>query len=943
MKSKSLVLLLASMLALTGCAGAGENPEGGGTTPEEQHEKESEIVLVSISVKTQPTKKEYKEGETFDPTGMVVEATYSDGTTKEVTNYQISNQALTVSTTSINILYEGKTAQVDITVNPLPTYVVTFMASESEKIEDVTYKEGATPSYSYSVPSTAQYEYEFLGWSLTPNGDVLSELPKVTQNATYYAKIQQKTRKYSIIFKNEAGSVLQNSEVEYGTKPVAPEYNPTDTAQYDYSFVGWATSQGGEVLASLPEVTGAATYFAIVSSTVRSYTIKFVDEGGNEIQSNTLEYGATPTCDYEVEDTAEWDYTTKWSKTADGSAIASFPTVTGNATYFAVVTKVKQKYDITFKNEDGSAYKTVNVEYGSVPSVTSPTKAADQQYTYAFAGWSTTKGGEVLTSLPSVTGEATYYAIFKGTLNKYKLTLDLNYEDCEEASFSADYGTQIDDEDLESYVPEREGYHFAGWCSDSACKEKVTFPITLTEDATLYAKWNEKIEISKYLKALLGVKDFDPYSFIPETLRPDYEANFIESTDLLDYSETQSVSDIKTQGFGEQWEMVVENLIESERFYKVLTVSDSIFTAALTAFINYFEDNAHAEETNHEEQKADNYDASCSYKDGVLTFSLEFKKSVLGFSPKIEMVYAVATAEKVIKISLNELNVLKCIFTEDQYTFGISYGIPVGEKTGIRTAFCVLNKSVDEDDEENVSYEGHIYEYISYMSDEKTTNLIKSSADFYIDDKYCSVIGNKASGLVGSDAMINELYDVKTGRLYGYMVEENIEKWLMNVTYHTFFFNLCDINNIFTVKAVPNGKVDPTDNHSDVYVNGSKEIFAPEHNGTKLFPTSRKYDIELRDHYNYGLDKDEKLVKYEAQIPMMFIQDDDVYHTDKYNNTDFTDFSSDMVKSGVNNAFVTLENLVIEKIREDCINLGPVYKENKDFITPETIIAWLAE
>lgn len=43
-------------------------------------------VLKSISISGQPNKKEYTEGEEFDPSGLVVTGTYSDGTTKTITS-----------------------------------------------------------------------------------------------------------------------------------------------------------------------------------------------------------------------------------------------------------------------------------------------------------------------------------------------------------------------------------------------------------------------------------------------------------------------------------------------------------------------------------------------------------------------------------------------------------------------------------------------------------------------------------------------------------------------------------------------------------------------------------------------------------------------------------------------------------------------------------------
>ena len=81
-------------------------------------------VLSRINVTTAPTKTTYLEGDKFDKTGMVVTATYSNNTTKTVTDYTYSpSGALTTNNTSITISYtEGgvtKTTTQAITVTAL--------------------------------------------------------------------------------------------------------------------------------------------------------------------------------------------------------------------------------------------------------------------------------------------------------------------------------------------------------------------------------------------------------------------------------------------------------------------------------------------------------------------------------------------------------------------------------------------------------------------------------------------------------------------------------------------------------------------------------------------------------------------------------------------------------------------------------------------------------
>lgn len=81
------------------------------------------LVLSSIAVTTPPTKTTYIEGESFDPTGMVVTATYADESTDDVTDVCTftPSGALTTSDTEITVRYTEnattKTTTQAITVN----------------------------------------------------------------------------------------------------------------------------------------------------------------------------------------------------------------------------------------------------------------------------------------------------------------------------------------------------------------------------------------------------------------------------------------------------------------------------------------------------------------------------------------------------------------------------------------------------------------------------------------------------------------------------------------------------------------------------------------------------------------------------------------------------------------------------------------------------------
>lgn len=73
----------------------------------------------SISINTPPTKTEYAMGDTFDPTGMTLLGTYTDGSTKVLTPDDFTWEptgALTASVQSVTVSYNGLTAEQPITV-----------------------------------------------------------------------------------------------------------------------------------------------------------------------------------------------------------------------------------------------------------------------------------------------------------------------------------------------------------------------------------------------------------------------------------------------------------------------------------------------------------------------------------------------------------------------------------------------------------------------------------------------------------------------------------------------------------------------------------------------------------------------------------------------------------------------------------------------------------
>lgn len=77
----------------------------------------NENSVTNLEIITPPTKVEYKAGENFDPTGMVVRADFEDGTSKEVSDYKILDGTnLKNGQTEVTVQYGDETVTQEITV-----------------------------------------------------------------------------------------------------------------------------------------------------------------------------------------------------------------------------------------------------------------------------------------------------------------------------------------------------------------------------------------------------------------------------------------------------------------------------------------------------------------------------------------------------------------------------------------------------------------------------------------------------------------------------------------------------------------------------------------------------------------------------------------------------------------------------------------------------------
>lgn len=294
-----------------------------------------------------------------------------------------------------------------------------------------------------------------------------------------------------------AGSNVPDPE---GTPAKAPD------AQFTYTFSNWTYGSDGYGNPTR-YVTGTATYEAVYNPVLRAYTVTFLMDDGTPVENRVLEdveYGTLVSsivpADPTKESTAEYTYAfTGWSPDIADA------TVTGDIDYTAVFSENKNKYAVTFMDDDESILKAaVEYDYGTLPgAIDVPT--VEGKNGKKFAGWEP--------GLATVTKEVTYKAV-------YTDKIVITWKDDDGSVLRQDY---VDDGDMPNYgeAPAKEStaeftYTFDKWTPTVvAATENATYTASYTSvknkyDVTFVAEHNPDANITVSKEYGEAVASFAP-------------------------------------------------------------------------------------------------------------------------------------------------------------------------------------------------------------------------------------------------------------------------------------------------------------------------------------------------------------------------------------------------------------------------------------------------
>ena len=292
-----------------------------------------------------------------------------------------------------------------------------------------------------------------------------------------------KETEYTIVFRDKEGGDLKTVTVKEG---VIPEYTdelpelPANTAEFTYS---WKWDK--EFVAA----TADATYKLVLNSVKNKYEIKFMNEGEQVGETQTVEYGAAATApaDPTKAPTEDNSYTFNgWYTAEEGGDIVTDFTVIGNATYYAHFTAGVRKYAIVFKFGE-TVVASYELAHGATVTIPDAPNREAVDKVYTFDGWYTAEeGGEKVTAI-SVSGDATYYARYTYVTRKYAVTFKNGEEVLQ--STEVEYGAtpEYKGETPSMQATAQFTYTFKGWDKGIvAVTGDVTYTATFDETTNQY-------------------------------------------------------------------------------------------------------------------------------------------------------------------------------------------------------------------------------------------------------------------------------------------------------------------------------------------------------------------------------------------------------------------------------------------------------------------------
>ena len=375
-------------------------------------------------------------------------------------------------------------------------YTIKFVDDTDEELYRIT------QDYNSAVTAPAnpvREGYTFDGWS--------REIPTLMPAENITIKATWKINSHSITFVDRDGNVQAVNTYNFGEEMIVQ----TPKEVEGYTFTGWFDANGKKYFEQteyMPDhdLTVTAQY------SVNQYTITFDTDCDTELEAVKADYGTVVAAPEEP--VKEGHTFVGWFAEDGTEYFAKTQGVAKNEVIPAHDVNLKaewtvNEYKIWFMDGEEELF-AIDAKYGeSIAQTAQPSKIG-----YAFAGWSP----ELPATMPAE--NLTVYAQWEA--NQYNVAFNGNgaIEGTIPATMTDVNYDQV--YELPADVPERTGYTFVGWTTDSSASEPMEniYNLTASNNATvtLYAIWEAR--------SFTVTLDPNGGSVAPESIKVTYDGTY---------------------------------------------------------------------------------------------------------------------------------------------------------------------------------------------------------------------------------------------------------------------------------------------------------------------------------------------------------------------------------------------------------------------------------
>ena len=440
-----------------------------------------EVASIAVSDKAEDFKTDYIIGEELDLTGILLTVTRTDGESYDVYADDIKQdlRILNFSTErpveklTVILEYKGVRTSYEITVRTSEEgalrYTVTFNSMGGSAVEAQS-----VPAYSMAVaPADPVLSgYAFKGWyrESTYNNVFNFSTTNITADITLYARWAEL---HTVAF--------------YGLRDgVDPETADPKVNPDDYVLLQYADVPEGDAFTAIPAVPAKEGFSATWDRTVFSSV-------AGDLDVYPIYTPIYHTVTFVVE-------------TADGERTVGSISDIREGTYLQYA--------------DG----TLNPEYAEIiEGFVAQVESMEIPGREFQGNWYPELTNQILSNV-------TFVANFGARYYNVRLLMNDGTDDVF-ATIPVQYNLTLNQNSIPG-TPERDGYAFNGWYSDSECNQAWNFTTAITGERTLYAGWRELLPVYFYIPTSLGLE------FVTA---PEYDADIGYEADGVKYNLYQTV------------------------------------------------------------------------------------------------------------------------------------------------------------------------------------------------------------------------------------------------------------------------------------------------------------------------------------------------------------------------------------------------------------------